>query len=107
MLRDTHGTLPKAIRTDNGPEFISQKLEDWCQKHHIQIQYIQPGKPTQNAYIERCNRTLREELLNAWAFESLHEVRTFAEQWMHDYNHHRPHKALNYLTPMQFLNKSN
>jgi putative transposase len=65
MLRDTHGTLPKAIRTDNGPEFISQKLEDWCQKHHIQIQYIQPGKPTQNAYIERCNRTLREELLNA------------------------------------------
>ena len=103
MLRDTYGNLPKAIRTDNGPEFISQKLQDWCHAHAITLQYIQPGKPTQNAYIERCNRTLREELLNCWAFESLHQVRDFAQQWMHDYNHNRPHTALQFKSPIQFL----
>jgi putative transposase len=102
MLRETHGALPKTIRTD----CISNPLQQWCHKPNIEIAYIQPGKPNQNAYIERCNRTLREELLNCWAFESLPEVRWFVEKLMYDYNHLRPHNALRQLTPIQLLNQS-
>jgi hypothetical protein len=99
ILLETHGALPKGSRTDNGPECISNPLHQWCHNHKIETTYIQPSKPTQNAYIERCNRTLREELLNAWAFESLPEVRWFVEKWMYDYNHLRPHNALKSYPP--------
>ena len=81
---------PKTIRTDNGPEFISHLLQQWCESHGITLQYIQPGKPTQNAYIERKNGSIRRELLNAYLFNSLSEVRTMSEEWRIDYNTERP-----------------
>lgn len=96
---------PANIRCDNGPEFISYCLQQWCEKQSISLQYIQPGKPTQNAYVERNNGTLRRELLNAYLFTSLKEVRIMIEDWQQDYNGHRPHKALRYLTPNMYLNK--
>ena len=101
-LKEFRG-LPAMIRVDNGPEFISHKLDIWCKEHNIQLTFIQPGKPMQNGYIERCNGNVRRELLNAYVFKSLTEVREKAEEWMIDYNYHRPHKALNYLTPNDLL----
>ena len=93
---------PLAIRTDNGPEFISHKLQQWCEQNNIKLQYIQPGKPMQNAYIERKNGSIRRELLNAYLFYSLTEVRTMSKQWQTDYNTERPHKSLGYLSPVSF-----
>lgn len=93
---------PANIRMDNGPEFISHKLEEWCNKRHITLQFIQPGCPTQNAFIERKNGSIRRELLNAYIFTSLSEVREFCEEWRVDYNTERPHKSLGYLPPVMF-----
>ena len=93
---------PSHIRTDNGPEFISHKLQQWCEHNSITLQYIQPGKPTQNAYIERKNGSIRRELLNAYLFYSLTEVRTMSKEWRMDYNTERPHKSLGYLSPVKF-----
>lgn len=93
---------PANIRCDNGPEFIAHSLQQWCEKHHITLQYIQPGKPMQNAYIERKNGSIRRELLNAYLFSSLSEVRVMTEEWRKDYNHYRPHKALRYMTPVEY-----
>ena len=95
--------LPNMIRVDNGPEFISEKLADWCNTKKITLIFIQPGKPTQNAYIERFNGSMRRELLNAYIFRTLDEVREKAEEWMFDYNNHRPHEALNNKTPADLL----
>lgn len=94
--------LPNMIRVDNGPEFISYRLDDWCRRHKISLVFIQPGKPTQNAYIERFNGSIRRELLNAYIFHSLTEVREKAAAWMDDYNHCRPHGALAFQTPTMF-----
>lgn len=95
--------LPKMIRVDNGPEFISHALDEWCRKRHITLAYIQPGKPMQNGFIERCNGSVRRELLNAHVFYSLKEVRQKIEEWMMDYNHCRPHEALGYRPPIELL----
>jgi putative transposase len=95
------GRLPQMIRLDNGPEFISHKLDHWCRQQGITLHYIQPGKPTQNAYVERFNGNMRRELLNANVFLTLDDVRARAAEWMHDYNHYRPHKALGYRSPIQ------
>lgn len=94
--------MPANIRCDNGPEFISHKLQQWCEDKKISLQYIQPGEPTQNAYIERNNGSLRRELLNAYLFTTLREVREMTRQWQIDYNNARPHKALGYLSPYQY-----
>ena len=91
--------VPANLRCDNGPEFISQKLEQWCTDRKITIQFIQPGKPMQNGYIERKNGSMRRELLNAYLFNSLSEVRWLSEEWRVDYNTERPHKSLGYLSP--------
>jgi putative transposase len=91
------------IRVDNGPEFISWKLDYWCKENSIRLIFIQPGEPTQNAFIERFNGSLRRELLNAYVFKSIDEVREKTQQWMMDYKSNRPHKALKYKTPLEML----
>jgi putative transposase len=99
-----HRGCPANIRCDNGPEFISHKLEQWCshESRKITLQFIQPGRPMQNAYIERKNGSMRRELLNAYLFNSLAEVRCLSEEWRLDYNAERPHKALGYLSPQRY-----
>lgn len=96
-------TKPKVIRVDNGPEFISNKLQQWCNDQQIHLQFIQPGKPTQNAFIERKNDSLRKELLDAYLFFSLPEVRLMAEEWRQDYNCLRPHQSLGFVPPVEFI----
>ena len=93
---------PAKIRMDNGPELISQRLENWAKEKHIDLLHIQPGKPAQNAYIERFNRTFREEVLDAYLFDDLQEVRHITENWLETYNTIRPHEALMGLPPRQF-----
>jgi putative transposase len=94
---------PKAIRCDNGPEYVSGKLIAWAEAQQIRIEYIQPGRPQQNAYVERFNRTVRYEWLSQYYWENLEEVRLFATNWMYDYNHNRPNMALGGFTPKQRL----
>lgn len=96
-----HGK-PLRFRTDNGPEFISREFRDWCANKGIDIQFIQPGRPMQNGYIERFNRTFRENILDAYLFESTTQVQILAEEWMQDYNYSRPHEALGGKTPMEY-----
>lgn len=100
-LKEMRG-LPQMIRMDNGPEFISNELDSWSKENKITLVFIQPGKPTQNAFVERCNGNIRKELLNAYVFKTLDEVRVKAQQWMIDYNTHRPHSSLNYKTPKEY-----
>lgn len=95
--------LPKAIRVDNGPEFTSIKFQQWCKENRIEIKYIQPGSPTQNAFIERFNRYFREDVLDAYWFEDLEQLRAIMEKWRCDYNDNHPHKSLNGLSPRQYL----
>ena len=94
--------LPQQIRMDNGPELISQRLESWAQEKQVELLHIQPGKPAQNGYIERFNRTFREDILDAYLFSSLEEVRQIVEPWIENYNGVRPHEALQGLSPYQF-----
>ena len=100
-LAEWHG-YPKLIRCDNGPEFISNALMTWAQTHHVVLDFIRPGQPSQNAYIERFNRTYREEVLDSFVFRSLQEVRHITHEWMNSYNQQRPHDALPGLTPAGF-----
>ena len=93
---------PQRIRVDNGPEFISATLASWAQLHHVWLDFIRPGRPDQNAYIERFNRTYREDVLDFYLFRTLQEVRHITEQWLHMYNHDRPHDALAGLTPAAY-----
>ena len=98
--------LPAQIRMDNGPELISHRLENWAKEHHISLAHIQPGKPAQNAYIERFNRTFREDVLDAYLFSSLEEVRQIVDTWMEEYNLIRPHEALQGMSPYQFASQN-
>ena len=97
-----HG-CPVAIRVDNGPEFTAQPFVDWCTAHRVAIHYIQPGKPDQNAYIERFNRTYRTEVLNAHLFESIAELQALTDAWLQVYNAERPHDSLGRVPPLSFL----
>jgi putative transposase len=97
-----HGR-PSAVRVDNGPEFTAQVFVDWCTGHDIAVHYIQPGKPDQNAYIERFNRSYRTEVLNAHLFESIAELRALTIQWLEIYNRERPHDSLGRVPPLTFL----
>ena len=101
QLLDWRGK-PTHIRLDNGPELISQRLESWAKDHYVELLHIQPGKPAQNAYVERFNRTFREDVLDAYLFDDLQEVRTITEHWLADYNTIRPHAALQGVPPRQF-----
>ena len=93
---------PEAIRVDNGPEYLSRVFADWCRDHGVKLIYIQPGKPNQNAYIERFNRTFRHEVLDAYVFESLRQVRQITRNWIHEYNEERPHDSLGKIPPAMF-----
>lgn len=93
---------PKVIRVDNGPEFLSKIFVNWCAFHGIEIKYIQPGKPVQNAYIERFNRLFREDILDAYIFNDIHQLRTLSAEWMDDYNRNHPHSALDKKSPYEF-----
>ena len=92
-----------AIKSDNGPEYISSTVKDWANKHWIELKFIQPGNPQQNAYIERFNRTMRYELLSPNLLGNIEEVQEAATQWAYAYNHDRPSMALNGRTPIQCL----
>ncbi len=92
---------PKAIRCDNGPEYISNKLKSWAEEEHIKLEYIQPGNPQQNAYVERFNRTVRYDWLSHYMFESIHEVQDYATKWLWTYNNERPNMGIGGITPMQ------
>lgn len=97
---------PEKIRMDNGPEFISVQLADWAELNGVELEFIKPGKPTQNSYIERFNRTYRDAILNMYVFKTLNEVRELTENWLNEYNHERPHDSLDDLTPWEYLAKS-
>ena len=94
---------PAAIRCDNGPEYIAQALIDWANEKKITLMYIQPGKPTQNAYIERFNRTVRHEWLDMHVFESIEQAQLLATQWLWTYNNERPHSAIGGIPPRKML----
>jgi putative transposase len=94
---------PAAIRGDNGPEYISHTLQTWATKHQITLLYIQPGKPTQNAYIERFNRTARHEWLDMHGFESIEHAQLLATQWLWIYNNERLNTAINGAPPRYLL----
>jgi putative transposase len=80
-------------------------VQEWCEVNGMIIKYIQPGKPMQNGFIEQKNGSLRRELLNAYLFYSLNEVRQMCEEWRTDYNTERPHKALGYMSPIAYQEK--
>jgi putative transposase len=94
--------LPEAIVLDNGPEFRGRALAAWSEERGVRLEFIQPGKPAQNAYAESFNGRLRDECLNANWFTSLSDARRKIESWRQDYNQQRPHSSLNYLPPAEF-----
>jgi putative transposase len=93
---------PKSIRVDNGPEFIANAMFEWCNERAIHLHYIQPGKPTQNAYIERFNRSLREAVLDANLFVDLTQTQALLDEFKYDYNYHRPHESLGNISPINY-----
>ena len=98
QLEEIHG-LPTAIRLDNGSELRSAVFMGWCEEKGIELQFIQPGKPQQNAFIERFNKTYRHEVLNAYLFEKLREVREITESWITIYNEERHHRSPGRVSP--------
>ncbi|ECA1898273.1 TPA: IS3 family transposase [Salmonella enterica subsp. enterica serovar Eastbourne] len=93
---------PVMLRMDNGPEFISLTLAEWAEQHAVKLEFIRPGKPTQNTFIERFNRTYRTEILDFYLFRTLNEVREITERWVSEYNCERPHESLNNMTPEEY-----
>src|SRR5690348_8090590 len=98
--------LPEAIVVDNGPEFRGRALAAWSEERDVRLEFIQPGKPVQNAYVESFNGRLRDECLNANWFTSLSDARRKIETWRQDYNEERPHSSLDYLPPAEFARKA-
>lgn len=100
-LKQTHG-LPRAIVCDNGTEFTSKIMDQWSHKNKVELKFIQPGKPNQNAYCESFNARLRDECLNANWFANLAEAREIIEAWRKEFNEERPHSSLKNKTPKMF-----
>jgi putative transposase len=93
---------PQTIRLDNGPEFLAARFAGWCADRGIALHYIHPGKPNQNAFVERFNQTFRHDVLDAYVFESLDQVREISAAWMREYNAERPHDTLDGMPPSVF-----
>ena len=94
---------PCKLRLDNGPELVSVTLADWAEQHNVLLEFIKPGRPMQNGFIERFNRSYREAVLDMYVFQSLSEVREQTALWLKEYNEERPHKSLGHLTPKEYL----
>lgn len=94
---------PRALRLDNGPELTSVAFTEWCAENGIEVRFIQPGKPDQNAFIERFNKTYRDEVLDAYVFEAIEQVREVTDTWLSEYNEERPHDSLGRVPPLTFL----
>lgn len=105
-LKETHG-LPKALRVDNGPEFISISLQLWALENGVELEFIQPGKPIENAFIESFNGKFRDECLNEHCFLNLKDAQKIIEDWRRQYNEIRPHSSLGGLSPKEFIEKNN
>lgn len=95
---------PERIVTDNGPEFTGKVLDRWAYEHRVKLEFIEPGKPVQNCYVESFNGTFRDDCLNEHWFVSLPEARALIESWRMDYNLNRPHSSLGGRTPDEFAN---
>ena len=93
---------PEFIRSDNGPEFISDAVKKFLENSGVDTLYIEPGSPWENGYIESFNSKLRDELLNRELFLHIDELRYVADRWRMDYNHYRPHSSLDYMAPAAF-----
>jgi len=93
---------PKFIRSDNGPEFIADKIKKWLKQRHVGTLYIEPGSPWENGYIESFNGRLRDGILDRELFYSVKEAKAIVEDWRLEYNNHRPHSGLGYMTPAAF-----
>lgn len=96
---------PEVIRVDNGPEYTSKDFELWAKDQQIGIQYIQPGRPMQNGYIERFNGSYRRDILDAYVFFELYEVRQLTNSWIEEYNTSRPHESLGNATPREWAQR--
>lgn len=94
---------PQKLRVDNGPELTGIKLATWAEQHSVILEFIKPGRPMQNGFIERFNRTYRTEVLDMFVFKHLKEVKEITESWVKQYNEERPHESLGNLTPKEYL----
>jgi len=103
-VASVHG-LPENIVVDNGPEFISNAMDEWAYSREVKLHFIRPGKPVDNAFMESFNARLREECLNLNWFRSIEHARRIIEEWRIDYNETRPHSSLGFLTPKEFTQK--
>lgn len=99
-IAETRG-LPERIRFDNGPEFTSIAVADWAEQNGVELEFIKPGRPMQNGFIERFNRTYRQAILDMYIFDSLDEVRELTSRWIDFYNHRRPHDSLGGMPPSE------
>lgn len=93
---------PGFIRSDNGPEFIAEAVKRWLKYQDVETLYIEPGSPWENGYVESFNGKLRDEVLNRELFHSVKEAKVIVESWRLEYNNHRPHSGLGYMTPAEF-----
>lgn len=97
---------PQRVRCDNGPEFVSLHLDQWAHWNGVQLDFSRPGKPSDNGFCESFNNRVRQELLNPTWFRSLHDARSQAAEWRHDYNANHPHSSLDDLSPDEFARRS-
>ena len=102
QLVELHGQ-PEALRLDNGNELTGHAFQDWAKQRGIALRFTEPGKPNQNAFIERFNKTYREEVLSAYVFETIDEAQQITDDWLINYNEQRPHDALGRVPPLTYM----